>query len=55
VIHCLRGELTVEAAGEEHRLRGGDAVVLDPDVPHAVAAVLESEMLLTVCMAEPRP
>ncbi len=50
VIHCLRGELTVQAAGEEHRLAGGAALVLDPDVPHAVAAVVESEMLLTVCM-----
>jgi hypothetical protein len=24
--------------------------VLDPDVPHAVEAVAESEMLLTVCV-----
>ncbi len=54
VIHCLRGELTVDAAGETHRLQDGDAVVLDPDVPHGVAAVSESEMLLTVCMADPR-
>ena len=50
VIHCLRGELSVEAGAAEHRLGGGEALVLDPDVPHAVHALAESEMLLTVCM-----
>lgn len=50
VIHCLRGELSVAAGGEEHRLAEGDAVVLDPEVPHSVAAIAESEMLLTVCI-----
>lgn len=51
VIQCLKGELTIAAAGDEHRLAGGSALVLDPDVPHSVAAVTESEMLLTVCMS----
>jgi quercetin dioxygenase-like cupin family protein len=50
VIHCLRGELMVEAEAVRHRLGSGEAVVLEPDVPHAVEAVVESEMLLTVCM-----
>jgi quercetin dioxygenase-like cupin family protein len=50
VIQCLRGELTVEAADAEHRLATGNAVVLDPDVPHSVTALAESDMLLTVCM-----
>jgi hypothetical protein len=27
--------------------------VLEPDVPHSVEAVAESEMLLTVCMGPP--
>ena len=50
VIHCLRGELAVEAAAAQHRLGGGEALVLEPDVPHSVEAVAESEMLLTVCL-----
>ncbi|HEX2218235.1 MAG TPA: cupin domain-containing protein [Gemmatimonadales bacterium] len=50
VIHCLRGELTVGAQGATHRLGSGEAVVLDPDVPHSVQASSESDMLLTVCM-----
>lgn len=50
VIHCLRGELVVEASGAQHQLRGGEALVLEPSVPHSVEAVAESEMLLTVCL-----
>jgi quercetin dioxygenase-like cupin family protein len=50
VIHCLRGELDVEASAVHHRLSGGEALVLEPDVPHSVEAVAESEMLLTVCI-----
>jgi quercetin dioxygenase-like cupin family protein len=50
VIHCLRGELAVEADAAQHRLRDGEALVLDPGVPHAVEALAESEMLLTVCI-----
>ena len=50
VIHCLRGELAVEVSAAQHRLGGGEALVLEPDVPHSVEAVAESEMLLTVCI-----
>jgi quercetin dioxygenase-like cupin family protein len=51
VIHCLRGELSVEAAGSLHRLGDGEALVREPSVPHAVEALVESEMLLTLCVA----
>jgi quercetin dioxygenase-like cupin family protein len=54
VIHCLRGILDVEAAGSTGRLKEGEAVFLDPEVPHAVRAPVESEMLLTVCLV-PKP
>ena len=50
VIHCLRGELVVEASGAQHQLRGGEALVLEPSVSHSVEAVAQSEMLLTVCL-----
>ena len=48
VIHCLKGDLKVEAGETHHRLGAGEAIVLDPNVAHAVEAVAESEMLLTV-------
>jgi hypothetical protein len=40
----------VDAAAARYRLKGGEAVALDPEVPHAVEAHVESEMLLTVCL-----
>jgi quercetin dioxygenase-like cupin family protein len=51
VIHCLRGELDVEAGGARYRLGAGEAIAVDPAVSHAVDAVAESDMLLTVCLS----
>jgi quercetin dioxygenase-like cupin family protein len=50
VIHCLGGELAVEAGATRHRLSGGQVLVLEPDVPHSVEALAGSDMLLTVCL-----
>jgi quercetin dioxygenase-like cupin family protein len=54
IVHCLRGQIEVEAAGTLERLETNEALVLDPDVPHNVKAIAESEMLLTVCLG-PKP
>jgi quercetin dioxygenase-like cupin family protein len=51
VIHCLRGELDVAAGAVQHRLGPGEALALDPAVPHAVEAIADSDMLLTVCLS----
>jgi len=50
VIHCLRGQIEVEALGARERMGANEALVLDPDVPHTVKALIQSEMLLTVCL-----
>jgi quercetin dioxygenase-like cupin family protein len=50
VIHCLGGELAVEAGATRHRLSSGEVLVLEPDVPHSVEALADSDMLLTVCL-----
>jgi len=47
-IHVLRGRLKITVENQIHELRGGQMLVLAPDVEHAVAAEEESEMLLTV-------
>ena len=44
VIHCLGGELAVEAGDTRHRLSGGEVLVLEPDVPHSVEALADSDM-----------
>jgi quercetin dioxygenase-like cupin family protein len=50
VVHCLRGRIEVHAADAWHQLGEGEALVMDPDVPHSVRSVTESEMLLTICL-----
>ena len=40
------GEFTI--AGEAHRVRAGEAVLMPADVPHAVRAVERLKMLLTM-------
>lgn len=60
LLHCLRGRLEVEAAGARQQLGAGQALLLDPEVPHGVTAVEESDMLLTLVLArtpgaEPAP
>ena len=55
VIHCLRGRIEVGAADALEQLGANEALVLDPDVPHTVKAISESEMLLTVSLDSKRP
>ena len=48
VIQVLRGQLSVEVAGESRVLRSGSLVALAPGQRHAVHALEESDMLLTI-------
>lgn len=50
-IHVLRGQLKVTADGQVHQLSAGQMLVLAPDVLHDVVAEQESEMLLSVHLA----
>jgi quercetin dioxygenase-like cupin family protein len=50
LIHCIRGALAVQAGGTRHRVGTNETLALEPDVPHDVEAVEESDMLLTVCL-----
>jgi quercetin dioxygenase-like cupin family protein len=51
-IHVLDGRLVVDADGHAYDLRAGHALVLNPNVVHAVHAVEPSGMLLTVNMED---
>ena len=48
VIHALTGRLSVRTPEGRHELRAGDALLLDPDVPHSIDAAEASDMLLTI-------
>lgn len=47
-IQVLDGALAVQAEEQNHELRSGNALVLDPNVRHSVRALEPSAMLLTV-------
>ena len=53
-ILALRGRVRVRTPGATHELDSGQAVLLDPDIPHEVEAPVESDMLLAVHLLEPR-
>lgn len=53
-ILALRGRLRVRTPRTVHELDAGEAVLLDPDIPHDVEAPVESDMLLAVHLLEPR-
>lgn len=47
-IHVLEGHLSVAAEGEDRKMKEGDVLILDPDVPHDVRSKHGAAMLLTV-------
>ncbi|MGH7628907.1 MAG: AraC family ligand binding domain-containing protein [Gemmatimonadales bacterium] len=53
-ILTLAGRLRVRTPRGTHELDAGQAVLLDPDVPHDVEAPVESDTLLAVHLIEPR-
>ena len=48
LVQVLDGEAEITIAGEPHRLRGGDMIVMPANRPHAVRAVARFKMMLTM-------
>jgi quercetin dioxygenase-like cupin family protein len=52
-LYCIAGHIRFEG-GEPGELRAGDWLFLDPGTPHAVQAVADSSLLLTILFDESR-
>jgi len=52
LIQILTGECEFSLAGKPHLLKAGDLLHLSPNLPHAVKAVTQFSMLLTLSKAE---
>ncbi|MGN6525593.1 MAG: cupin domain-containing protein [Burkholderiaceae bacterium] len=50
-LHCLEGDLVVQAQGATHALGAGQLLFLPGGVPHSVTAQLDSSALLTLVLA----
>ncbi|MBH2018950.1 MAG: cupin domain-containing protein [Burkholderiales bacterium] len=49
-IHCLEGELDLMAGGHIRRMKAGQLVWLEGGMDHALAAVQDSSLLLTIVL-----
>ncbi len=54
IVQCLAGHLRFEVGGAEHDLRPGDLIHLPPKLPHAVHALDDSTMTVTMLVAGER-
>jgi quercetin dioxygenase-like cupin family protein len=52
LVHVIDGTAEFTIGGTPHMLTAGDALVMPPDVPHAVRAVTDFRMVLTMARDE---
>ena len=50
-VHCLQGELALILDGEPREMHAGAWVFLDGRTPHAVEAIRDSSLLVTILFA----
>ena len=50
-VQCLEGTVEFQSAGTTHLLRAGDLLHLQARAPHALSAIHDSSLLLTICLA----
>ena len=53
LIQILTGECDFSLAGQAHRLKAGDLLYMPANLPHAVRAITQFSMLLTLSKPQP--
>jgi quercetin dioxygenase-like cupin family protein len=48
VVNIVEGEMEIKIGGEPHTLKGGEIIILPPNVPHGLTAQQKTKMLLTM-------
>jgi quercetin dioxygenase-like cupin family protein len=48
LVHILEGEAEVSISGQPFRLNAGDAIIMPANEPHALKAIQQFKMLLTM-------
>src|SRR5688572_28912704 len=54
IVHCLEGRVALMAHGETRELASGEMVHIESGEPHAIKAIVDAGVLLTVVHHEPR-
>ena len=50
-VQCLEGEVAFQVGQDAYRLRAGDFLHLAPRAPHALRALQDASLLVTICLA----
>ncbi len=53
-VHCLEGQVNFSVGGTSHVLSGGEMLFLEAAKPHAVEAVKDSTVLVTIVFSKPK-
>ncbi len=52
-VQCLQGRVRFEADGRRHDMQAGDFLHLPAGLPHALQALEDASLLVTVCLLRP--
>jgi quercetin dioxygenase-like cupin family protein len=48
VVYMVDGEMSITVGGNPYNIKAGEILVMPPDVPHGLKAVVKSKMLLSM-------
>lgn len=48
VVYMVDGEMEISIGGKPYQVKAGEILVMPPNIPHALKALIKSKMLLTM-------
>ena len=48
LVHVLEGDVEIKIAGRSHHLKGGEAIIMPANQPHALRALEKIKLILTM-------
>ena len=48
VVYMVEGEMEIKIGGNPYNVKSGEILIMPPDVPHGLKALVKSKMLLTM-------
>lgn len=48
VVYMVEGEMEIKIGGTPYIVKGGEYIIMPPDTPHGLKAIVRSKMLLTM-------
>jgi quercetin dioxygenase-like cupin family protein len=48
IVYMVDGEMEIKICGNPYHVKAGEILVMPPDIPHGLKAIVKSKMLLTM-------